>query len=348
MRFEEKRPVRKKAAVRMRRRKRSLPFRLVLFLLRLCLIAVIACVVLWALPVGLFMTEGDRDLKPNAGLGSDTFNLLLLGTDLVRYGNSRTDTVIVASVGSGDVKLTSIVRDTGVEIEDHGTKRINAAYAYGGADCTIRTLNENFGMNLTDYVAVDFFSLADLVNAIGGVDLRITEPEQDQINRNLRNSWKWFDALGHSADETSLLSEDFSRADAEGYLSVHLDGFQALSYARIRKLDSDYMRSARQRRLINAAVRRVKQNWYDIAMYGRVIRVLKTATSLGENSPGHIGTSLNTVEMCSLGLKVLIAGTGEESLRLPKNGTYTDKGGMLKDVDRAANHRAWKEFVYGE
>ena len=94
---------------------------------------------------------------------------------------------MVASVNTktGQVKLVSIARDTYVAIPGYNNTRINHAFSYGGPELAIRTLNENFGLDVTDYVAVNFDSLAEVIDAMGGVEVDVTEAERQQINAYL-------------------------------------------------------------------------------------------------------------------------------------------------------------------
>ena len=144
-------------------------------ILRLILLVLAAGLILYALPVGLFLTERGEDVSPATDLDTGVFNLLILGVDNVSQGTRRSDTLLIASVGYQTFCLTSVLRDTMVEIPGHGMGKINAAYNYGGAELTMRTLNQNFGLNLTRYVVVDFATLADLINALGGVDISLTQ-----------------------------------------------------------------------------------------------------------------------------------------------------------------------------
>lgn len=324
---------------KLRRRRRRGPLGFLLGLLaRLLIVIALVALTLYALPVSLFITDADDVFSPSAGLETDMINILLLGVDRLNDGAQRSDTIIIASVGYGSFKLTSVLRDTIVDIPGHGSDKINAAYAYGGPELTVRTLNMNFGLNITKYVVVDFVALAEAINALGGVDVAITYDEQVEINRNLADSWKKdFSKLGYDVSETSLLDLDFSDADEDGRITAHLDGFQALGYARIRRLDSDFTRAHRQRRIINAALRKFRQKWYDPLMLAELIRVVVA----------HVDTNMNPLELVSIGSKVLMCSEAGQ-LRLPADGTYVDTGSALSEVDYAENLKVFREFVYEE
>ena len=166
-------------------------------------------------------------------------NIALFGVDSRSSTSTRglSDTIVIVSIDEehNTVKLTSILRDTYAPVEGYGWTKINSAYSYGGPTLAIKTLNQNFKLDITDYATVNFSMLSQVVDALGGVDIEITDAEQKQIN--------------------------FMAADGEGGLFadpvqssglVHLNGVQALCYSRIRQIDSDVNRSGRQRVVIEA------------------------------------------------------------------------------------------------
>ena len=308
-------------------------------LLRLIALLVVVLVILYAIPVSFFMTDSGG-LNPSAGLDTDVINILLLGVDSLDDGSQsqRSDTMIIASIGYNNFKMTSVMRDTIVEIPGKGKSKLNAAYAHGGPELTVRTLNENFHLNITDYAVVDFVALAEIINAMGGIDMPITRAEMDEINKNVADGWrKGFQQRGYSQDDMKPLNVDFSNADENGRVTAHLDGFQALGFARIRSLDSDYMRTSRQRRVISAALGRLRSCWYDPKAVVGLIKAVKN----------NINTNIGIVEILSLGLKAAFCGDPGQ-LRLPADGTFTDNGSSLTNVDYGANLEVFKDFVYGD
>ena len=80
------------------------------------------------------------------------------------------------------LKLTSIMRDSYVDIQGHGKDKINHAYAFGGHELALKTLNENFDLNLKDFATVNFSSLPKIIDSIGGIDLGIRNDELQYIN----------------------------------------------------------------------------------------------------------------------------------------------------------------------
>ena len=179
---------------------------------------------------------------------SNIVNIALFGVDLgddwTNYG--RSDAIMIMSINKkkGTVKLISVLRDTKAEIEGYDPQKINAAYQNGGPTLAIKTLNSNFGLNIKDFISVNFGELTQLIDAMGGVDIELTQDEADQIN------------AGGSYDENNKFAGDFTETVTEGM--NHLSGAQALAFARIRKIDSDYYRADRQHKVMTALLTKVK------------------------------------------------------------------------------------------
>ena len=326
MNYEE--PYRKRNSRRQRRR-RGPGGCLVALLLRL-LALILALVVLgvgllYALPVSLFAVEPeDANLSLAGDLPTNRANILLLGLDMARENSRRSDAILIATIGYGDLRLTSILRDTLVEIPGYGTGKLNAAYAHGGPELVMRTLNENFGLNIMHYVAVDFTALVDLVDALGGVDVNVTEAEMTRINQNLDAARGRFESLGYSAPPLTQCGEN-----------THLNGVQALYYARIRKLDSDFMRASRQRALLEAMLARLRSNLWNPMLLNR----------LGRTILRSVDTNMSPIQLLSLGEKALLSGV-PKTTRLPVDGSYTDDGANLRVTDPQQNINAFRMFAY--
>ena len=323
-------PYKKRPGRRERRRRRGpggCLARLVLRLVVLALvIAALAAGLLYALPPTLFSVEPeDSQLSLTDGLPASRVNILLLGTDLLRQNSQRSDSIIIASVGYRTLKLTSVLRDTIVEIPGHGRAKLNAAYAYGGPELVMRTLNENFRLNIMHYIAADFVSLVEIVDAAGGVDIEITDAEREQINYNVKSARKVFRPLGYTATELLQSGEN-----------THLTGLQALGYARIRKIDSDVTRAFRQRKLLAALLGKIRGNLWNPVMLVRLSRAVMNSTQ----------TNMSVAQLISLGEKALVAGKPETLPRLPVDGSFDDDGSSLRITDWQMNIGAFQAFVY--
>ena len=326
-----KKPLRQSAPLSRQkpRKKRHLPGKLILLLL---LLTLAAGALLYALPVKSLGSFGATSM------GEGYTHILLIGADVNEYGTSRSDTMMIVSIGKNDVALTSLQRDTGVIIPGKsGYNRLNAAYNYGGPELLLETINLNFGMDIELYAVADYDSFPPLIDLLGGIDISgITDAETAQLNHNV------FDILRRRYD-----SGEMTYAEAEGqyrkeYLThsgdLHLDGLQALGYARIRKTDSDYTRTLRQRKVITAALGRLKSTRNPVTL----VRLLNAAFD-------SIDTNLTPLQLISLGEKMVFGGAlgHVRQTRLPVNGTFTDDGSMFYNVDYRKNHDAFISFVYG-
>ncbi|MBO7514522.1 MAG: LCP family protein [Lachnospiraceae bacterium] len=176
-------------------------------------------------------------------------NILLLGIDARGHLNGRADAIIVLTINEKQKKIymTSIMRDVYVAIPGRGGDRINSSYAFGGAPLLLETIEANFGVHIDYYARVDFSSFIFGVDAVGGVDITITEEERHWINEYLNE----INGLYGREAYVDKLEEDQVGP-------LHLNGCQALAYARIRYVGSDYARTQRQRNVINAAVKQLK------------------------------------------------------------------------------------------
>lgn len=156
-------------------------------------------------------------------------NIALYGIDAEEGQAGRSDSIMIATIDSAHnkVKVTSIMRDSYVNIPDHGMDKINHAYAFGGPTLALRTLNENFGLNVEDFVSVNFSSLPEIIDILGGITIDITEEEVSHIP-------------GVSSTGPTLLT-----------------GNQALAYSRIRYASGgDYERTHRHRNVMSAVFNR--------------------------------------------------------------------------------------------
>ena len=295
-------------------------------LLALALTVALVCAgLLYALPPSLFAVEPEGvNLALTDGLPAGCLNVLLLGTDNLQDGVQRSDAMLIASIGYGKFRLTSLMRDTVVDIPDHGQNKLNAAYAFGGPALAMRTVNQNFGLNIIHYAQVDYVALVRIIDALGGVELDITDAERERLNAAMLKVRKVFQPLGYTAQELTRYGEN-----------THLDGLQALSYARLRKIDSDFQRTGRQRTLMNAILRKIKANLWNPVMLTRLIRTVMAS----------VHTNMSALQILSLGEKALLAGDGEQ-LRIPIDGSYSDDGSRLTITDKNANRNAFIHFVY--
>lgn len=187
-------------------------------------------------------------------------NIAFFGVDS-RDGSFEglSDAIMVLTVDNkhGKIKMTSILRDTRIEnIEDVGTEKINAAYYYGGAKLAIKTINQNFDLNIQDYVTINFYNLATVVDAFGGTEITMTDEEAYWTNENINALM--YEQI-HDGYERTIWESDFLPS-TDGYVkggTFTLNGNQAVAYARNRS-DSDADRSDRQKNVLMGLFARLK------------------------------------------------------------------------------------------
>lgn len=215
-------------------------------------------------------------------------NILLMGIDS-ENGVGRSDAIMVLSVDGNkkQIKMASIQRDSYVYIVGHGMTKLNHAHSYGGPPLALKTINSNFELNITDYASVNFSSLPSIVDTLGGVTVSISNAEAGQIG-------------------------------LAGAGTYRLNGRQALAYTRIRKIDTDYQRTSRQRTVLKALMSEMMSQ--SPTEFPRILNSL---------SP-MIRTSLSNTEILSLGTQ---AGVGRYKMvdKMFPEESYA-KGSMIGGV----------------
>ena len=258
-------------------------------------------------------------------------NILLIGADNAKGGTSRSDTIMIASVNrqTGKITVVSILRDTHVDIPDYREAKINSAYSRGGANLLIQTVEQNFGIKIDDYATVDFEMFTALIDGLGGIDVEVTENEADYIN----NRHKY----GNEEKPETVPSGE----------SVHLTGYQALWYARIRKLDSDFNRTERQRKVIAAIMQKAK----DMGPVGLI--------STAKDVAPYIETTLSTSDFWGLMFNLMscVTKTGADmdkmfvSAQLPFEDTWwysSQWDGSSISLDLEENRQLLYTLLYEE
>ncbi|MBQ7115554.1 MAG: LCP family protein [Clostridia bacterium] len=262
-------------------------------------------------------------------------NILLIGSDKDTGGSSRSDSIMIASVNkaTGRITLCSILRDTHLAIPGNRESKVNAAYSWGGANLLIQTIEQNFGIKIDDYATVNFEMFTELVDGLGGVDIEVTEDEADYINN--RHSY------GKEEKPDTVESGE----------NVHLDGYQTLWYSRIRKLDSDFMRTQRQRKVLSAIATKVKSQINPVGIFGLI-------STAGDVAP-YIETTLSTTDFWSLifslsGCLVKSGANSDElivSQQIPFDGTWwysTQWDGSSISIDLEQNKQMLYTLLYEE
>lgn len=257
-------------------------------------------------------------------------NILLLGTDeRVSGETSRSDAIIVLSINENRKKIvmTSILRDSYVEIPGYGKNRINHAYQMGGAALMIQTIENNFKIPIDSYAKVDFFSFMGIIDKLGGVPITVTQEELGYLN-------------GYIAEINTLQGlpvNDGQLAQAGNY---QLNGKQALAYSRIRYIGTDFARTERQRTVLDGLFQQLKtaspKELYEVA-----------ATILPD-----ITTNIGNMDLTKMIAKsVFYMKYDIIQNRIPMDGTWNDLvvgGQEVLEIDFEANREGLKSMIYGE
>ena len=217
-------------------------------------------------------------------------NIALFGIDTGDGVVGRSDSIMIATIDTTHkkLKLTSIMRDSYVEIDGHGNDKINHAYAFGGPQLAIKTLNENFDLNIEDFAAVNFKTLPKIIDKVGGIELDIESEELKYIN-------------GYIRDINKKNGTNVSEITTTGL--QHVNGTQALAYCRIRYTSGgDYRRTERQREVLTEIFKKVE-----------AMPATSYPSLLSDILP-MVNTSLGYNEILNLGMDVLKLGDANLSL----------------------------------
>ena len=251
---------------------------------------------------------------------SDVTNILLIGQDQTEgNGPSRSDSMILCTFNkkTKQLTMTSFLRDLYVSIPGFGSNRINAAYAFGGMELLDKTLEENFGVQVDANVEVDFAQFADIVDALGGVEVELR------------------------ADEAKVIREETGTEVYEGRQT--LNGAQTLTYSRIRKLDADgdFSRTNRQRKVMSAILDSYKT------------ADMKTILSLADDLLPMVNTDMNPMEMVKYAVELfpILSEAQVVSQHIPADGTYENRKINEMSVlvaDMEATRELLRSTVMGE
>ncbi len=172
--------------------------------------------------------------------------------------NSDVNIICNLDLATGEIRMASIYRDTYLNVSDKGSyNKINSAFLQGGPTQAVKALNKNLDLEIDDYAVFNWKAVAEAINILGGVDIEITKKEFYYINAFITETVK----------ATGIPSKQLKKAGMN-----HLDGVQAVAYGRLRLMDTDYERTARQRKVISLAFEKAKKA--DWATLNNVIQTL--------------------------------------------------------------------------
>lgn len=240
---------------------------------------------------------GNNDLPLDGD--KDTYNIALIGS---QEGN--TDVMMIATLNMKDktLTLTSLLRDTYVEMPDYPNAKLNAAYQRGGINLFYKTIEQNFEAHLDGYVLVDYSTFEYIIDRIDGVEVTLTKKEADYLNT------------------TNYISNPKLRNVVEG--TQTLKGNQALGYCRIRKVPTvdneyyDFGRTARQRTVIKAVYNQLKSK--------NIFELISIMNDILKNT--NIKTDIDKEKFQEY-LSVLVDMKVDQinTYRIPSEGTYTNE-----------------------
>ena len=261
----------------------------------------------------------------------DIENILVFGVDArsVKDYKGRSDSMIVVSINkkTKSIKLISLMRDSGVYIGD--TKdtakkkldKLNHAYHYGGVGLMINTINRNFDLDIQRFVMLDFGSAADVIDLVGGIEIDVSADEVKYANHFIEEDNKL------NGSNSPLLTSSGKQM---------LDGIQAVSWARIRYLDSDFVRTSRQRTIANALIKKVSK-----MSYFKKIQLLNA-------SAGMFETNMKTMDLLRVGMSAIGYTDNIDEYRVPADGLYTVQSNpwmMIIDFDK--QNKLLKDYMQG-
>lgn len=261
---------------------------------------------------------GDPDVLGFEGvIDKNIINVALFGIDS-RDINGKTsfkgnsDSIMILSINTKTkkVKIISLMRDTLVPIErDTGLtyNKINCAYSWGGPELAIKTLNQNFGLDISEYATVNFYGMSDIIDAVGGIDVNLTK---DEVTSRGKNNHGINDMIQEICQYENLKPNDY-------YVTVwgeqHLNGVQAVAYARIRYCtniwgtSNDYGRTDRQRYVMEQLFNKAKS-----MSKSQSVKLAKALIPCTE-------TSLSYTEIMNIAFSVMFSSPTFEQYRIPQN-----------------------------
>lgn len=277
-------------------------------------------------------------------------NFVLFGVDS-RQGEveaSNSDSILIVSVHNttGEVKMISVYRDSLLGIYDAGGTltnyfKVNSAYAGGGPEAAINTLNMNLDLDISDYVTVNFAGVAKIIDSLGGIKVNLTDDEVAQLNHHLKST---ISSTGQYAPNVKHSGKNIS-----------LNGIQATTYCRIRKatfydpdtdeaISNDFGRAARQRLVMTKLIAKAKE-----AGISELQDMVQTV--LDENKAGDkiISTSFTFEEIVNM-LPIIMEFELSGSEGFPSNLTTGTISGASYVIPLGirANVSALHEFLFGE
>lgn len=251
-------------------------------------------------------------------------NILLIGLDGTNDKNpKRSDTMIILTIDklNKSLKLTSLARDTLVKIPGRGEEKLTHAYAYGKEELLIQTINENFDLDIKEYAVVNFKSFIDIVDIIGGVDIDVGEKEIDHLNEVIKSCY-------------GISNDDITNIEYIANSGKHnLNGYQALAYARIRKLDTIYKRDERQREILTNIAYKLSN--VSISKYPQIAKSIlrHVKVNIAFNKIIYLAFTAHQLASYDISQLEFPVSKYREEGRIGENGAYVVKWNKNKNIE---------------
>ena len=323
---KKRRKKKKKSLWKLMKKHKAASFVICLFLVCLLTVAGTVGSVMWGLYSDSVGIVDPDDVDPKAKdvqiawqdpKDEDVINVLLVGSDSrdpsAELG--RSDTIMLVSFNKAENKASviSFLRDTLIEIDGYGQSKLGHTFAYGGVGLTINTINQQFDLDVQDYIVINFENLVGIIDQLGGIKVNLTE------------------------EEAAYYRENGMPDIQAGY--VTLTGSQALAHARNRSLDNDFGRTRRQRAVL-------------YGIYNKVMELKDPSVvfSLINYCMTQVSTNMSVTELYDIATDVL--GTEHlttQQAAVPKEGTYsfgTYEDMSVVEIDLEANKQYIKELLY--
>ncbi|MDO4869056.1 MAG: LCP family protein [Bacillota bacterium] len=253
----------------------------------------------------------DKDeiaINPEVATQLDNYeNIAVLGTDarVDDTENARSDAIIVASINkeTDEVKMFSVYRDTLLDVGDEGLDKITHAYSYGGAQQSLYTLNKNLDLNIDKVVVINWKTVADMIDSVGGIEIDVQDSEIEEMNKYINETARNVDGPNDKIQESGKQT---------------LNGVQAVTYSRIRKdaLTGDYRRNERMKIVFSETFKKLRESGY-LEMFRVTRKVLP-----------EVGTNIKSGELLKMMLKFKSYDMTDSTTGFPYDvGSWTGYGG---------------------
>ena len=333
-----------KAAARRKKKKQQ---RIILFIIEILVLVILLLVLFTVFKTDKIqkITVDEENIVFNENVENNESlkgyrNIALFGVDS-RDGSlgkgNRSDTIIIASINedTGEIKLCSVYRDTYLNLGNDSYNKCNSAYAKGGPEQAIIMLNMNLDMNITDYVTIGFEGLTQVIDALGGIEVEVTEDEILHLN-NYQISM-----VGTTTDGKTFVAtegKDYTAVTSAG--TQTLNGLQATAFCRIRYVGDDFERTRRQRTVLQAVMEKAKTA--DPAKLNKIL----------DSVLPNVATSLDVDEMAGMLSNVakysVVGSDGLPFEEYRATGKVGSKGSCVIPTDLSANVVELHKFLFND